>query len=203
MVTKRVRQLAAQFKLDQRGITGLETAIVLVAFVLVASVFAYAVLNTGLFSADRSKQSVNAGLKQTESTMQAKGSVIAESAGGLVTKLHVTLTNAPGGDPISLKAGAWAITYNDGAQVVDVTGVTTLLWNIDVGTPTLDGAAGNRIMGPGDVVEFIVNLAGQSTPFTQPGANANVTLQIKPQVGSVVTVTRVIPSVLTPVMNLA
>ncbi|MCI0880381.1 MAG: flagellin, partial [Chloroflexi bacterium] len=35
---------------DQRGITGLETAIVLIAFVVVASVFAFAVLSTGLLS---------------------------------------------------------------------------------------------------------------------------------------------------------
>ena len=34
---------------DQKGITGLETAIVLIAFVVVASVFAFAVITTGLF----------------------------------------------------------------------------------------------------------------------------------------------------------
>ena len=33
---------------NQRGITGLETAIELIAFVVVASVFAFAVLSTGL-----------------------------------------------------------------------------------------------------------------------------------------------------------
>ena len=37
---------------DQRGITGLETAIVLIAFVVVASVFAFAVLSTGLLSSE-------------------------------------------------------------------------------------------------------------------------------------------------------
>ena len=35
---------------DQRGITGLETAIVLIAFVVVSSVFAFAALSTGLFT---------------------------------------------------------------------------------------------------------------------------------------------------------
>lgn len=35
---------------NQRGITGLETAIVLIAFVAVASVFAYTVLAAGIFS---------------------------------------------------------------------------------------------------------------------------------------------------------
>ena len=40
----------SDFKADQKGITGLETAIVLIAFVVVASVFAFAVLSTGLTS---------------------------------------------------------------------------------------------------------------------------------------------------------
>jgi len=36
----------------QRGITGLETAIILIAFVVVASVFAFTVLSTGVFSSE-------------------------------------------------------------------------------------------------------------------------------------------------------
>ena len=41
---------------DRRGITGLETAIVLIAFVVVASVFAFAVLSTGLLSSEKAKR---------------------------------------------------------------------------------------------------------------------------------------------------
>ena len=37
----------------QRGMTGLETAIILIAFVTVASVLAYSVLSAGIFSAER------------------------------------------------------------------------------------------------------------------------------------------------------
>ena len=33
---------------DQRGVTGLETAIILIAFVVVASVVAFTVLSTGI-----------------------------------------------------------------------------------------------------------------------------------------------------------
>ena len=40
---------------NQRGITGLETAIILIAFVVVASVFAFTVLSTGIFASERSK----------------------------------------------------------------------------------------------------------------------------------------------------
>ena len=40
---------------DQRGITGLETAIILIAFIVVASVFAYTVLSAGIFSSEKGK----------------------------------------------------------------------------------------------------------------------------------------------------
>ncbi len=49
---------------DQRGITGLETAIVLIAFVVVSSVFAFAALSTGLFTSDKAKETIKAGLAE-------------------------------------------------------------------------------------------------------------------------------------------
>ncbi len=54
-----------QLNRRQRGITGLETAIILIAFVVVASVFAFTILSSGVFAAERSKQSISAGLQDT------------------------------------------------------------------------------------------------------------------------------------------
>ena len=50
---------------DKRGITGLETAIVLIVFVVVSSVFAFAALSTGLLSCDKAKETISAGLAET------------------------------------------------------------------------------------------------------------------------------------------
>ena len=58
--------------MNQKGITGLETAIILIAFVVVASVFAFTVLSTGIFSSERSKETVFAGLQ--EATPPGRGS---------------------------------------------------------------------------------------------------------------------------------
>ena len=63
---------------DQRGVTGLETAIILIAFVVVASVFAFTVLSTGIFSAERGKETVFAGLQEARGTIEPKGSLIAK-----------------------------------------------------------------------------------------------------------------------------
>lgn len=68
---------------DQRGVTGLETAIILIAFVVVASVFAFTILSTGIFSAERGKETIHAGLNQARSSVQLKGSIIAEGVVGI------------------------------------------------------------------------------------------------------------------------
>ncbi len=60
----------------ERGITGLETAIILIAFVVVATVFAFIVLTTGIFSAERGKETVFAGLQKARGTMEIRGGVI-------------------------------------------------------------------------------------------------------------------------------
>ena len=54
---------------SQRGITGLETAIILIAFVVVASVFAFTALSTGIFTSERSKETIFAGIEETKSTL--------------------------------------------------------------------------------------------------------------------------------------
>jgi flagellin-like protein len=60
----------------KKGITGLETAIILIAFVVVASVFAYTVLSAGLFSTQKSQEAVYGGLEEAQSTIELKGVVV-------------------------------------------------------------------------------------------------------------------------------
>ena len=64
----------------QRGMTGLETAIILIAFVTVASVLAYSVLSAGIFSAEKGKETVYSGLESAQSSLEVKGSVIGYSS---------------------------------------------------------------------------------------------------------------------------
>lgn len=64
----------------QRGITGLETAIVLIAFVLVASVFAFTVLSSGVQASEQSRTQVRAGLRDIQNTLSLKGATIGFAA---------------------------------------------------------------------------------------------------------------------------
>ena len=105
---------------DQRGITGLETAIVLIAFVVVSSVFAFAALSTGLFSSDKAKETIQAGLSETRGSMELKGSVIidAVTTGTTANANNITfqVSNAAGGEAIDLTPGKTLIKYSDETQ---------------------------------------------------------------------------------------
>ena len=82
MDSSMVRGLRTVFKAarrDQRGITGLETAIILIAFVVVASVFAYTVLTAGIFASQKSNEAVNAAIEEVRSTIIPSGKMIAYS----------------------------------------------------------------------------------------------------------------------------
>jgi flagellin FlaB len=91
---------------SQRGITGLETAIILIAFVVVASVFAFTVLSTGIFASERSKETIFAGIQETKSSLAPRGAVVAYKAdrGGTNTiyKISFVVSNAVDGEPIDL-----------------------------------------------------------------------------------------------------
>jgi len=104
----------------ERGITGLETAIVLIAFVVVASVFSFSVLSSGLQSSDHSKEAIHEGLSEARGTLEIRGSVIAEDSDsdGEIDKVYFQVANAAGGEPVDLTQGMTVIRYGDATKSV-------------------------------------------------------------------------------------
>ena len=80
---------------DQLGVTGLETAIVLIAFVVVASVSVFAVLNVGLLSSQKSEQATLGGLEATSASLSIRGDVIASANAGKTAIDTVRFNLAP------------------------------------------------------------------------------------------------------------
>ena len=62
---------------NERGQTALETAIILIAFVVVASVFAFTILSAGASSTEKGEEAIYAGLEGVQSSMSTRGTVIA------------------------------------------------------------------------------------------------------------------------------
>jgi flagellin FlaB len=91
---------------SEKGITGLETAIVLIAFVVVASVFAFTILSAGVFSSEANKQTIHAGLSETRTGLRQHGSAFAFSgfvgSTQAVHKIVFIVSNSLAGEPVDL-----------------------------------------------------------------------------------------------------
>ncbi|MFC1869715.1 archaellin/type IV pilin N-terminal domain-containing protein [Chloroflexota bacterium] len=103
-----LRKIVNQVYKGEKGITGLETAIILIAFVVVAAVFAYTVLSAGLFATQKSQEAVYAGLKEARSTLELRGGVIATAnstgASGDIKQITFTVSGVLGGEAIDFTA---------------------------------------------------------------------------------------------------
>ena len=171
---------------DERGITGLETAIVLIAFVVVAAVFAFVVLSTGLFSSERSKETVYAGLAKTRGSMELTGGVIAASNTTKLTGVTFDLTLAAGGDSVNLNptdaTNRTVISYADDSYTNNnLTYTTTVI----TGNPDL-------LLQPGELLEVNIDFTGVAG--INIGTNKTFTLEVKPPQGSYMVVQRTTPA---------
>ena len=182
---------------SQRGITGLETAIVLIAFVVVSSVFAFAALSTGMFSSDKARETITAGLAETRASMQLKGSVIgtadAAAVTGVMTTIDFHVTQSAGGADIDLTPGTTVIKYSDDVQ-------SKLFASTSGFTVTgIGGADVDSLLERNEVYKIsMINLntglgAGDDTLTTALGVNKTFTLEVIPAKGAVLHIERTTP----------
>jgi flagellin FlaB len=105
------------FRQKDEGFTGLEAAIVLIAFVVVAAVFSYVVLGAGFFTTQKSQEVVHTGVQQASSTLEIVGNVYgtAQSSGAPIDAVNFTMALAPGGTPVDVSK--MTMTYSNKTQV--------------------------------------------------------------------------------------
>ncbi len=190
---------------DERGMTGLETAIILIAFVTVAAVFGYAVLSAGLFSAERGKETIYAGLQQAKSNLELSGSVMATSTDNTkVATVLITVRNAIAGNPIDMTPCDG--TANATNKCVISLSTSTEYFNNIKWTKTAIGAADtDNLLETGEQFEIAIDLAdlgGDPAKTATLTANQSFSVQVKPNLGSTITVQRTLPAQIDPVMDL-
>jgi flagellin FlaB len=204
----------------QKGITGLETAIILIAFVVVAAVFAYTALSAGLFSTQKSSEAVYSGLKEAQSTIELRGSVIATAnttgASGTIKQVTFTVANVLGGEAIDFtppsadsatgKALAASnnvvvLSYIDEDQRQDDLYWTKTAVGKDDGDDLLEANETFQIVigsatagsGAGNLIDAL------ATDLT---TNKEFTIEVKPPVGAVLQIERTTPAYIDTIMNL-
>ena len=196
---------------DERGITGLETAIILIAFVVVAAVFSFAVLSAGTFATDKSKDAIYSGISQVQSTMEMKGSVIGKSDDNVSMKeLIFSVANVAGGEAIDMTSPTMS-----GGQIASSSSHKVVISYLDSGQHVNDMPwsktwigtnDGDDLLEAGEMAEITIVLTATgvySNPLTSAlGPNTKFRLEVKPGMGATLLLERTTPAYLDSVFSL-
>jgi flagellin FlaB len=194
-------------KLD--AFTGLEAAIVLIAFVVVAAVFSYVVLGAGFFTTQKSQEVVYKGVQQATSNIVINGEVYGDAGGtadvnsgahGIHT-LVFSVQLAAGGTPVDLNRTVF--TYQN----------RSLLKNLDYASDirncgpgaqpanyqwciiSQQNADGDSSLENNEKFTIQANLSvGELAGYDEPlPAGEQFTLTIKPDVGAALPLVKTAP----------
>ena len=111
--------------MNRRGLTGLETAIILVAFVITASAFSFVVLNMGMMSADQAQSVISSSVEETSAAIMMDTDIIGTFDNTTGVQSTICLTKATfyirlsqGGTPIDMDDSNVVITYTNPSTAV-------------------------------------------------------------------------------------
>jgi flagellin FlaB len=71
----KTKKMLGKLLKQKRGMVGIEAAIVLIAFVIVAAAFSFMVVNMGLFSTQRGRETIQQGVSEASSPLTLDGSI--------------------------------------------------------------------------------------------------------------------------------
>ena len=197
-----MRKLLRALHTQEKGITGIETAIILIAFVIVASVFAYVALSAGLFSTQEAKEAIYSGLEEAKSTIEIKGNVYGRMQSSVLQEIYFTLATTTGGDMIdftdttSANSNLVVISYTDQYQIFP-----TVNWTMS----KLNTQDTDNLLDENELFLITVDLSCVSATANTtwwPGPYHTFSLEVKPPVGAVLTLERTIPARVDQIVNL-
>jgi archaeal flagellin FlaB len=178
---------------SDNAFTGLEAAIVLIAFVIVAAAFSYVVLGAGFFTTQKAQATVHTSVQQASSTLEIVGNVYGSGIdNSAITTVNFTVALAPGGTPVDFSTvvltysnSTILTTLNQTSGNYPVTSVSTGHWGVteidnDVGT-------GNKLLEAGEQFQIAAMPPNSIYP------NDKFIIEVKPAVGAAFVITRSAP----------
>jgi len=192
---------------NEDAFTGLEAAIVLIAFVVVAAVFSYVVLGAGFFTTQEAQRVVHTGSQQASSSLEIIGNIYGYAVSSSTTDLDYivfTVGNTAGGS--SIDVSQMLVTYVcEGVSDVIAFKETKASWkgaeiepgkvgdNLAVAEWTVintynNVGTANKLLEQGE--QFVLAIR---FPSTKPTANKEFSVNLQPAVGAVYPIKRTVP----------
>ncbi|MDD4455377.1 MAG: hypothetical protein PHI67_08725 [Candidatus Methanomethylophilaceae archaeon] len=176
---------------NEDAFTGLEAAIVLIAFIVVAAVFSYVMLGAGFFATGEAQRVVQTGVAQASSNVELSGPVIAtaSSSDNTVAKISFLLQLAAGGASIDMKKVTFTVSTAKEMQTYTYGEVGKEWYAKGV---KQEGAAKNDML---DKFEMVMINITSATDKTLPtiGVNDRFTVEVKPDIGAALPINRMAP----------
>jgi len=191
---------------NRKGIVGIEAAIVLIAFVVIAAALSYVVINMGFFATQKTKETIAEGIAESTAALQLDGTVTAKTDGASVqievlpaspetietgdgtTKLftgfldhHPVVPNTGGtiSNPLTITATvpiAVTETFTDNDGSGTLTSSTT-------GTGTIDHATGKYILSFVEAPTLDTPITASYNYTTKPNSVEYIVFPVKLSVG--------------------
>jgi len=184
-----------KFQKNDAAFTGLEAAIVLIAFVVVAAVFSYVMLGAGFFTSQKSKEVVHTGVSQATSSVQTNGDITALGAAGAITHIYVTMSLTAGNNPID--SSKVTVSYKDSGFYSPAVSGLAWTWLSSNQDTTAPYTSDDGMIDQFEKVRLDIPVpAGAAIATAATAKNAQFTIEIKPAGGAILPITITTPPVI-------
>ncbi|GAB7015955.1 archaellin/type IV pilin N-terminal domain-containing protein [Methanogenium cariaci] len=178
----------------EEGFTGLEAAIVLIAFVVVAAVFSYVVLGAGFFTTQKSQEVVYTSVEMASSSLEVIGDVygLNTTDPNNVDTIRATFGLSAGGSPVDFSTVQMVFATTDSVVILNNTTpmVSTTGTLSETGNWTIiNGATDDDLLLEGQDKFTILAM-----PKTALNENEQFNLEVRPSVGAAFGLKRTVPA---------
>jgi flagellin FlaB len=196
---------------SRRGMTGLETAIILVAFVITAAAFAFVVLNMGFLTAEKAQSVISAGMAEASSSVLMDSGLVAQfgNTGGAqanvrLEKLTFYLKLSQGHEPVDMSDDKLVATYTNQrchGEIYASNGTIMTVKGVN--------SDGDRLLETGEKVKVTIDFTQLNSADVDPsGADVyahpyeEFRIELRPSMGAVLSIERQLPAVYTTIMTI-
>lgn len=196
---------------NEDAFTGLEAAIVLIAFVVVAAVFSYVMLGAGFYATQEAQRTVHTGSQQASSSMEIIGNVYGHateattSTAAYLDYIEFTVGNTAGGSPIDITQTLVTYVCGDSSVVIPFKETMSVrpIGESDTGdeTPTDGGwyvhniynpvGDNNKLLEPGE--QFVLRVY---FPDDKLKPNTRFSVNLQPAIGAAYPIKKTVPATL-------
>jgi len=179
---------------NEEGFTGLEAAIVLIAFIVVASVFSYVILGAGFFTTQKAQETVYRGVEQSTTNVQLVGNVYGLSSDTTegIDQIRFTIGLVPGTPYTDLEKmrivvstpafGPETLRWTNGSASTKDTDFIALTDGVGISQQTMES---------GDQTEIQFNI-------TAVPRDTKINFEIRPGLGASYPFSKTTPSIISP-----